>query len=567
MTLPVRAGLLFGVAFILWNSPVARADTLWTELLPGLPGNYVPQVLCDGPTMLDLCFAWAGTQSQFDALSATSGHLAWGVSFTAPVSGIAIDAPFGLEMTFVSNGDGHLYAFNASDGSPQWASDTRRSSCLQDSLVAAPAVQERRLSNAAFQLAQPDDLIFVITAFACATTTQNRIIAFDSAGNTKWMFNTLGAYAMDIGSQGCVVDYSSNTLFCGTRLQSGAFQNTLWALDTTNGARRWVRNVGSMLTSPVLSGGRLYVASDDGQLSAIDPATGTDLWIAPVQFAGPAEPIRLTPTVYSRPAQAPLVLGTDTAGHIHAVADQGDHGATAFWSGTDLGVGIDSAPVAIRGTGLAYVHAADGTVRQLSLGNGVNLATWLPFPGPTGAGNLVVDHSSIGGPADRLMATGVEQQSNGFVARSGIPFPIGVTGGPFAPDLSASRYSADLDLTMSAPAQVTPGANVDYIVTVHNHGPDWATDVTLTDQFLAIATSLNVSQGTVERVSVPRAGFVGVIASFGDLAPNASATLTAQVTAPSAGTITNSASVVSGERDPNLDNTAAVTTTVRVHKK
>jgi uncharacterized repeat protein (TIGR01451 family) len=143
------------------------------------------------------------------------------------------------------------------------------------------------------------------------------------------------------------------------------------------------------------------------------------------------------------------------------------------------------------------------------------------------------------------------------VARSGIPFPIGPTGGPFTSDDSASVYAADLELTMSAPAQVAPGANVNYTLTVINHGPDWATDVTLIDQFLATATSLSVSQGTVERASFPLAGFVGVIASFGDLAPGAGATLTARATAPSAGTVRNSASVVSGERDPDPSNNQA----------
>ena len=565
------AGLLFGVTFILWNSPVTKADKLWTfPLLSSIRGQLGVQ--CDGPTTFDLCFAWDGTQ--FEALHAgreitevTDGQVAWGMTFVAPVSGIAIGAPFGTEEIFVTNGDGRLYAFNASDGAQQWSADTRRESCLGDlgdTLQAAPAIQERRLSNSAFQSAQAGDLIFVVTYFGCGTTTANQVIAFDSAGNKQWTFNPIGTEQMDIGSQGCVVDYSSNTLFCGTKLRAGAFQNTLWALDTTNGAKLWARNVGSIVTSPVLSGGRLYVATDDGQLSAIDPATGTDLWIAPVPVAAPFNNIRLTPAVYSRPAQALVVLTTDTGGYLHAVADQGDHGATEFWSPVNLDVGIDSSAVALRGTGFAYVHATDGTVHQLDLRTGQDKGTWLPtIAGRPGV--LSVDHTAIGQPADRLMTTSRESSLGltGFVARSGIPFPIGVTGGPFTSDDSASVYAADLELTMSAPAQVAPGANIDYTLTVINHGPDWATDVTLIDQFLATATSLSVSQGTVERASFPLAGFVGVIASFGDLAPGAGATLTARVTAPSSGTVTNSASVVSGERDPNpSNNQASVTSTI-----
>src|SRR5262245_21219348 len=174
------AGLLFGVVFIVPNSPMASADMLWTA---NLPGQHVPQVQCDGPTMLDLCFAWDGPQ--FDALLAPSGQTAWGLRFGAPVSGIAIGAPFGTEEIFIAGGDGFLYAFNASDGSQQWSRDTRRASCLaQDSLEAAPAIQQWRLSNSAFQTAHTGDLIFVVTAFGCGTTTSNQVIAFDTAGNT-----------------------------------------------------------------------------------------------------------------------------------------------------------------------------------------------------------------------------------------------------------------------------------------------------------------------------------------------------------------------------------------------
>jgi outer membrane protein assembly factor BamB len=142
-------------ASLLWNSPEARADFPWSAAHPWsyvVPGAAAPQVVCEGPTYLGRCFVWGGRDLTLgfplDVLRAPDPQepatLAWAVNFAAPVAGIAIGAPYGSEMVFVTSGDGFLYAFNGSDAAQQWSVDTRRASCALgggygDSLLAPPA--------------------------------------------------------------------------------------------------------------------------------------------------------------------------------------------------------------------------------------------------------------------------------------------------------------------------------------------------------------------------------------------------------------------------------------------
>ena len=88
----------------------------------------------------------------------------------------------GTELIVAAGNDGVARCLTASSAS-QWSQDLRRLSCSQDSLSAAPAVQLRRLSDAAFQSARPDDLVFVVTDYGCGTSTANVLFAiYGSSG-------------------------------------------------------------------------------------------------------------------------------------------------------------------------------------------------------------------------------------------------------------------------------------------------------------------------------------------------------------------------------------------------
>ena len=125
--------------------------------------------------------------------------------------------------------------------------------------------------------------------------------------------------------------------------------------------------------------------------------------------------------------------------------------------------------------------------------------------------------------------------------------------------------SSDLAITMSdSPDPVVTGNNVTYSITVTNKGAAAASDVSVTDTLSAGANFVSAvsSQGSC----IESAGTV--TCNIGALAKDANANITILVTATTAGTITNTASVISGVCDPNADNnTVTQETTVNSPNK
>ena len=126
--------------------------------------------------------------------------------------------------------------------------------------------------------------------------------------------------------------------------------------------------------------------------------------------------------------------------------------------------------------------------------------------------------------------------------------------------------SADLSVTVSAPAIVNPGNELAYTITVSNAGRDAAASVRLTDQLPAGMTFVSLAAPDNWSATTPVAGAGGtVVASTGALAAGStvSFTLTVQVAGDAGvGTIySDSGSVASGTTDTNPDNNSAATAT------
>jgi uncharacterized repeat protein (TIGR01451 family) len=125
-----------------------------------------------------------------------------------------------------------------------------------------------------------------------------------------------------------------------------------------------------------------------------------------------------------------------------------------------------------------------------------------------------------------------------------------------------TSHDADLSLTKAdSPDPVSVGQSFTYTLTASNAGPvAQATGVTVEDTVPAGVTfqSANASQGSC----VQSAGTVSC--NLGNLAKDASATVTITVTPQAGGTITNTATVSGEQRDPNsANNTATAQTTVQ----
>ncbi len=124
----------------------------------------------------------------------------------------------------------------------------------------------------------------------------------------------------------------------------------------------------------------------------------------------------------------------------------------------------------------------------------------------------------------------------------------------------AAPPSADLSLTMTESADpVGIGTPYSYTLLVHNDGPGAATSVTVTD---------TLEQGISLGSAVPTQGTCSVqnqtvTCALGTITANASATITLNVTALTAGFVHNTAFVTAAETDPvQENNTAAAETSI-----
>jgi uncharacterized repeat protein (TIGR01451 family) len=106
--------------------------------------------------------------------------------------------------------------------------------------------------------------------------------------------------------------------------------------------------------------------------------------------------------------------------------------------------------------------------------------------------------------------------------------------------------SADVIVTKSGPATVDPGGTVNYTITVHNAGPDAASTVVVTDTLPPALTNVIAGGGTVSGGTV--------LWTLPSLVPETDVTFTVTGSAPSAGTLVNTAHASAVTQDPNPAN-------------
>lgn len=127
--------------------------------------------------------------------------------------------------------------------------------------------------------------------------------------------------------------------------------------------------------------------------------------------------------------------------------------------------------------------------------------------------------------------------------------------------------AADLSISKSdSPDPVISGQRLTYTITVSDTGQA-TTGVTVTDPLPDSVhfNSVSTTQGTCTRTTTsnPKTKNGTVSCNLGDLANNATATITVSVTPTKKGTLTNTASVQSNPTDADTtNNTSTATTTV-----
>jgi uncharacterized repeat protein (TIGR01451 family) len=325
-------------------------------------------------------------------------------------------------------------------------------------------------------------------------------------------------------------------------------------------------------------------AASQGTFTQSDRKVTFDLGVIPMNGGAATATITVRPTAV---AAGTTITNTATVTSTVSDPDAADDTATATTDvvavpagGADLAVTVTDSPDPVSaGDDITYTiivanagpdHAANVTVTDaipahttfVSFTAPADFTVMAPPAGGTGTVTAIAASLVDGASAVLTLVVNVAPGTLGGTTISNTATVAATTADPDQTDDSATATTtvnaapavADLGVTIAAaPDPVAIGQEVTYTVTVTNHGPDPATDVTLTDSLDPGATFVSATGGVTP---------IGRVLTFGlgTLADEASATVTIVVRATGAAgqAFTHTASVTAPVTDPNTNNNTAV---------
>jgi outer membrane protein assembly factor BamB len=188
-----------------------------------------------------------------------------GVKWTFHTRGEVISSPaIANGVVYVGSNDGNLYAIDQQTGSKKWsfATDAR--------ITSSPAVA--------------DGLVY------CSSYDGNFFAVNAMNGKLKWKFRMPGEkrYAAthlhgSLPAGETMPDpfdiYLSSPAIWNGAVYFGSGDGNIYALDTATGSLKWKFATGDVVhASPAIADGKLYIGSWDSYFYALDASTGKELW-------------------------------------------------------------------------------------------------------------------------------------------------------------------------------------------------------------------------------------------------------------------------------------------------
>ena len=340
------------------------------------------------------------------AAIATSSNITYGVSpstgipvFTPVSTDAAItgrppvlastDASIGKNVIYTGDGNGFVYAVNASTGDFLWS--TNPTGAVANTFTAGPAVLVKSFATGSYT--GTNDLVVIGTRNG-GTTTGNSIVGLDgNAGTVLWTLtgNSGGNPAMDIVAATPFIDYVNNVIWVASHSAGGTTQPSLWKINANTGARLATANLGNISNSPyvTVSGDTLFVGTDAGTLYAINTATaatrssyaaGDTQVVGSVVVMGYTSPYTV---VFSGATTVKQVIFNSTTNTFTT-------SGAGTWSVTMPGGCAPSEPAWDPAISKVYVGCSDGAVYQIDDATGTISNSKSLRPGST-IGDAAID--------------------------------------------------------------------------------------------------------------------------------------------------------------------------------
>ena len=195
------------------------------------------------------------------------------VKWTFPTGGRVVSSPVYRDGTiYVGSDDGNVYAIGAADGRQRWKHRT-----------GGPVASTPAIANGTLYVASYDGKLYALDA---------------KSGATRWTFATGGERRFEAkGLHGFLPRnqtfadpfdvYLSSPVAVDRRVFFGSGDGNVYALDAASGRVEWQFATGDVVhASPAYANGVVYIGSFDGDFYALDAATGRERW----RFHGGRDP-------------------------------------------------------------------------------------------------------------------------------------------------------------------------------------------------------------------------------------------------------------------------------------
>jgi putative pyrroloquinoline-quinone binding quinoprotein len=314
------------------------------------------------------------------------------------------DSSTGLDVIYMGDPSGLVYAVSTQDGQIVWIADPAGAG--PSGFLGAGAVVVKSFSSPAYT--RLTDLLVVGTRDS-STMSGNQIFGIDgNTGESAWHItgNAPGIPALDIVSSTPMIDYGRNAVWVTSRSAGGAAQPSLWKLDITTGGLLATANLGETDSSPTLTaqGEVLFVGNNAGTVYAINPTNGATL----ASFAGGDGPVRGFPVVVNLNSPFQIVFSGSTGVHRISFDTQTNQFAVAGnWT---TAIASPSTPCGFAGLSKVYVGSTDGKLHELDLSTGVDGKQRIVAPGSTS----IVGDPSVDGLLSLIYVSATDQRIYAF---------------------------------------------------------------------------------------------------------------------------------------------------------
>jgi len=213
---------------------------------------------------------FAGTsEGKFYALDAGSGMVMWEYPRESEIGKIWTTPTVVDGVVYFGSLDHKLYALDADTGEPVWDKPFE----VGGAIVTPPLVVDGLVYIGSF-----DSNFYAVSA---------------DSGEQKWVFKEAGNW------------YWAKALYYNDTIYASSLDGNVYALDAKSGTQEWnepVKTGAPVRSSPIIAGGVLVVASEEGKVHWRDPDTG----------AMQRSPVNLDAKVFSNPSAVGSVVYVTT---------------------------------------------------------------------------------------------------------------------------------------------------------------------------------------------------------------------------------------------------------------